>query len=977
MTASEAISRRACLIVLLVALVAAQSAVFFAGRTLLPIAPSVTTKAGVPFGYTGPESHGTSAIDPAGSLNASYVFDLYTVASLREGALPFWNPYQGLGQPMLGNGLSAVLYPLNALLFVIPRTWWDLIYLVNWLLAAYFVTEYLRLIGCRRDGIVIGGIAVLGSGFFQYYLAMREVVAVAAWFPLLLYALERSAREPGWRHRHLTFAIAVACCLTAGQPESSFIALSFAAGYGVVTMMTIGGNRWRFLVDCAPGAVAGLLIAAPFWLTFSDYAFKAFSNHPAGTGMSTIALDWRTAAAYFFPLVFGSVHSVPLGNPVPGWLWDHSPGWMTVAAGLVAAIGVGVAVGERRRDLALIAAMGGVILAKTWALPGASILASLPLFDRVVYPRYASFVAAICAAVLAGVGFDRLRTMTRAHAAQAIALWIATLLALYACTRVWTLPIFEAPDVSLYSRLGLAWALLVPLGLLWIKLRGGEAYLAVAVGMAVLFQLAAHMPGYAGNEYLGLTRAALGVWCVAVVVLGSGRVRVSPTTAACIALGGIALVGIVAPRYATSGLPRRYDVLTSPPYVEELQRRQRLGERVYALDGNPQPNFGAALRLSSLNTLDVLAPPASAAFINAYLDRGTDPLWLSGTTGGRRHGSYTPLGELAANARFFDLVGVRYLSSSGSSPAPAEYDTTREVSAAPSPRPLVSPLESWFNAPPASWNAVEVFLSNYGRSNPGAARLTLLDANRRVLGESTIAGDLVKDNAHAVFTFAKVPINGGERIGMRLSFEPAAIGSSLAAWEYPPDSAASFVFRVPAESSRTRYVYADDRTGVALWERLDALPRAFLATDAQVVPDPRTALGMIAGLRNLRREVVIDAGSPMRGAGSEAEPGTLTDVQITPNHARIEYSAQSTGILTLTDSYAPGWTATLNGRPSEILRVNGVFRGVRIPGPGHYVVDYAYRPPTWRLSCVLAAAGAIMVAVLVSPGAARAWRRRR
>ncbi|HET7218712.1 MAG TPA: hypothetical protein VFJ02_11730, partial [Vicinamibacterales bacterium] len=233
--------------VLLAALVAAQSAVFLAGRTLLPIAPSVTTTVGVPFGYTGPQSHATSAIDPAGSLNVSYVFDVYTLAALKEGSLPFWNPYQGLGQPLLANGLSAALYPLNVLLFLLPRTWWDVIYLVNWFLAAYFVTEYLRLIGCRREGIVVGGVAVLGSGFFQYYLAMREVVAVAAWFPLLLYALERTARDPTWRHRHVVLAVAVACCLTAGQPESSFIALSFSGGYALATMLAVGDTRWRFV----------------------------------------------------------------------------------------------------------------------------------------------------------------------------------------------------------------------------------------------------------------------------------------------------------------------------------------------------------------------------------------------------------------------------------------------------------------------------------------------------------------------------------------------------------------------------------------------------------------------------------------------------------------------------------------------------------------------------------------------------------
>ena len=972
MPGSDEISRRTCMMVLLAALVAAQSAVFFSGRTLLPIAPSLTTSAGVPFGYTGPQSHGTNAIDPAGSLNASYAFDLYTVAALKEGSLPFWNPYQGLGQPMLGNGLSAVLYPLNILLFLIPRTWWDVIYLVNWVLAAYFVTEYLRVIGCRREGIVVGGIAVLGSGFFQYYLAMREVVAVAAWFPLLMYALERSAREPQWRHRHLVFAIAVACCLTAGQPESSFIALAFATVYGLVTMMTLGANRWRYVLDCVPGAVIGLMLSAPFWLTFADYAFKAFSNHPAGTHMSTIALGWRTIGAYLFPMLFGRIQAVPNGTPVPGWVWDYSPGWITIATGLLAFIGVGVAVRERRRELALTAGMGLLVLAKIWALPGATLLAKLPLFDRVVYPRYAVFVAAICAAVLAGVGFDRLCAMDRRVAARVIAVWLVVVFSLYAYASVWTLPIFELREIRLYSVLGLAWALAIPLGLLLVKYRGRASSLAVAAGAAIVLQLMAFTPGYTPTDYLGLTAATLGVWCLGIVVVGGSGLRATPNAAASVALCVVTVIGAVTPLFAAAGPPRRYDVMTVPPYVRELRRLQRLGERVYALDGNPQPNFGAALRVPSINTLDVLMPPESAAFIRGYLDRSADPLWLSGTTGGRRDGPGTPLSELSDNRRYFDLVGVRYLTTSRSSPTHAEYDTSREVSGAPTPRPLLSPLESWFTTPVSSFNVIEVLFSTYGQRNPGTVRLTLLDADRRTIGESTIAGDQVRDNSYAAFPFSRVPLRIGQRIGLRVSFEPAVTGAVLAVWEYPPDSAVSFAFRVPVPSDRVRSVYTDDRTGVVIWERLDALPRAFLAPDTRIVSDPQTALDMMSGLVNLRREVTIDTGSPLRSGGTEVESGELKDLRIKPNRVRIEYTSRSAGILTLTDSHAPGWTATLNGHATEIIRVNGTFRGIAIPGPGDYIVEYTYQPPTWRVSCLLAAAGALLLLVLVAPGT---WRR--
>jgi Bacterial membrane protein YfhO len=964
MADAQSISRGSCAVVLLTALVSAQSAVFFSGRTLLPLAPSVTTQAGFPFGYSGTISDGPSAIDPAGSLNVSYLFDIYALAAFKEGTLPFWNPYQGLGQPHLANGLSAVLYPLNLLFFLVPHTWWDIVYLVNWLLAAFFVTEYLRLIGASRGGILVGGVAVLGSGFFQYYLAMREVVAVAAWFPLLLYALERTARDPEWRHRHWVLALAVACCLTAGQPESSFVALSLSGVYALVTVAALGESRWRFAVGCVSGTIVGLMVSAPFWLNFSDYAFKAYSNHPAGTDVGRIALHWSASAAYLFPLVFGRMHSIPFGLQVPGWHWDFSPGWMPVAVGLLALVGVVAAIRERQRPIALTAGMGLLIAGKIWGLPGATILSHLPLFERVIYPRYAAFVVAICAAVLAGVGFDRLQTMDLRRAARITAMWIGILAALYGCTRVWMLPIFASSEVRLYSILGLAWAAIVPIGLLWVKSRNSGHNLAIAAGAAMLLQLAAYMPGYASDEYQWLSVSALALWCLVLVWMSWPQLSVAPLTTTCAMLCGIATLGIVAPRLATFGLPQRYDVLTVPPYVKELRQRQQLGERVYAVDGNPQPNFGAGLRVHSLNTLEILAPQETAEFITTYLDRSAHPLWLSGATGGRQQGGRPAVSELADNHRYFDLSGVRYVTSTRSIEVPTVYDTARIISAAPVVRPLTEPVESWFNVPVSDVYTIEVLLSTYGHGNPGTARLTLLDSNRTVLGESTIPGELVRDNSYTPFHFSGVRPGQGARVGLRLSFESVAIGSMLGGWAYPTDLEASFVFRVPDDSGQLRKSLTDERTGVTIWERPGALPRAFLATTARVVPDSRAALRMLSEIQDLRREVLIDSGSDLRDDRNAADPGDLTELRVTPNRVRIRYQARTAGILTLTDSYSPGWTATVNGRPSEVHRVDGVFRGVRIPAPGAYVVEYSYRPPKWFLSCGLAALGFLALGVL-------------
>ena len=66
-----------------------------------------------------------------------YAYWEYVAVTLREGRLPFWNPYLFLGAPLLANPQTAVLYPLHWPLIWLPVTkqiYWSAA-LHTWLLA--------------------------------------------------------------------------------------------------------------------------------------------------------------------------------------------------------------------------------------------------------------------------------------------------------------------------------------------------------------------------------------------------------------------------------------------------------------------------------------------------------------------------------------------------------------------------------------------------------------------------------------------------------------------------------------------------------------------------------------------------------------------------------------------------------------------------------------------------------------------------
>jgi len=72
--------------------------------------------------------------------------------------------------------------------------------------------------------------------------------------------------------------------------------------------------------------------------------------------------------------------------------------------------------------------------------------------------------------------------------------------------------------------------------------------------------------------------------------------------------------------------------------------------------------------------------------------------------------------------------------------------------------------------------------------------------------------------------------------------------------------------------------------------------------------------------------------------------GGLVQVErYTPERLQLRVRVEQAGWLLVTDSWARGWTAIVNGQPAEVVGANFLFRGVRV-GPGTNRIDFRYRP---------------------------------
>lgn len=106
--------------------------------------------------------------------------------------LPLWNSYAMAGIPLLGNGQSAAIYPLNIFLFILPFSMgWSWLVVLQPLLGGIFLFFYLRNLKLDPWAGLLGAFCFGFSGFFVAWMEWGTVLHVALWLPLLLLCIDK------------------------------------------------------------------------------------------------------------------------------------------------------------------------------------------------------------------------------------------------------------------------------------------------------------------------------------------------------------------------------------------------------------------------------------------------------------------------------------------------------------------------------------------------------------------------------------------------------------------------------------------------------------------------------------------------------------------------------------------------------------------------------------------------------------------
>ncbi len=152
------------------------------------------------------------------------------------------------------------------------------------------------------------------------------------------------------------------------------------------------------------------------------------------------------------------------------------------------------------------------------------------------------------------------------------------------------------------------------------------------------------------------------------------------------------------------------------------------------------------------------------------------------------------------------------------------------------------------------------------------------------------------------------------------------------------------------------------KTGIKIWYDPDAFPRAWTVHHTIVAPNERSGIDLVNdGKFDLRTTALTVGSRPVLDDCTEAD--RLTSINDQTESLQVKVTMACKGLLVVSDNFFPGWRAAVDGKGTDILKVNTALRGVIVPAGAH-TVTMNYRPFSvyFGFLCTLAGlAGAVFL----------------
>ncbi|SAK71610.1 Bacterial membrane protein YfhO [Caballeronia fortuita] len=392
--------------------------------------------------------------------------------------IPWWNHFEGVGTPLVGEMQAAALFPLTWLLVFDNGQLY--MHITLQIISGLATWALLRRIGCSKLAAVAAALAFEFNGTYAWLA--NAVINPIPFLPLTLLGIEllheRVARAKAGGYALLSTGLAAS--LYAGFPEVAYLNGLLILVWTLVRSAALpSADRWIFLRRVVIGGIAALAISAPVLVPFFDFLPLANTGGHEGSGFESIHLSPGLLVGTLAPYAFGAIFQLP----------EHAGYWGAVggyAGCVLVALAFAGAAGHAHRGLRIALVLWVVVtVGISYGFPGSSVIVKIvPGLKVAAYFRYLppSWEFALC--VLAGFA---LTDVAREGGSRALRIAVA-FVALAVVAAIWTT---YRHGMSLHGRLALGSAIFVAVivlamaALAWRARTGETRRRALAVLLAL------------------------------------------------------------------------------------------------------------------------------------------------------------------------------------------------------------------------------------------------------------------------------------------------------------------------------------------------------------------------------------------------------------------------------------------------------------------------------------------------------------
>jgi len=337
--------------------------------------------------------------------------------SLREfGRLPWWNPFNYMGEPLYANVQTAMFYPPTLVTVLVGNalfgrvTYWlmELQLIAHVVVAGLGAYLLLRLLGVTGTAALAGATIYQLGGFFASQTQHLGAVSAAAWLPWFLAALHRLEQQRDGRNAAVA-GIALALMILPGFPAAYLPALVFGPLlYGFWMWQRHPAAEWRAhgraAVMLAVAVLLALLLASISLVPGFYLGKRSIATwRPLEQAMDGLTLE--AATSFVWPNLFNQLRGdfwFPKENPTFLHLYHGIPAVLLVLGGL----------GWLARSPRARPYLAAAILALLWMFGKTFFVAQLfylafPGFvGRALYPQFVLAYFSLFFAVLAALALD-------------------------------------------------------------------------------------------------------------------------------------------------------------------------------------------------------------------------------------------------------------------------------------------------------------------------------------------------------------------------------------------------------------------------------------------------------------------------------------------------------------------------------------------------------------------------------------------